>query len=95
MIKKIEIQIEQSYLDNLKSKLMLTRWPDELEGSGWTYGASLGYMKELHGYWTNYFNWRNTESEINRYGNFIANIDGIKFISCILKEKEKNHFHLS
>lgn len=94
MIKKIEIQIEQSYLDNLKSKLMLTRWPDELEGSGWTYGASLGYMKELHAYWTNYFNWRNTESEINRYGNFIANIDGYKIHFLHIKGKGEKSFPL-
>ena len=47
MIKKIEIQVAQSYLDDLKAKLKLTRWPDEIEGSGWTYGASLSYMMEL------------------------------------------------
>jgi pimeloyl-ACP methyl ester carboxylesterase len=94
MIKKIEIQIAQSYLDDLKSKLMLTRWPDELEGSGWTYGASLGYMKELHAYWTNYFSWRNTESEINRYGNFIANIDGYKIHFLHIKGKGEKSFPL-
>jgi pimeloyl-ACP methyl ester carboxylesterase len=76
MIKKIEIQIAQSHLDNLKSKIKLTRWPDEITGSGWTYGASLSYMKELTDYWSNYFDWRKTEGEINKFGNFIAKIDG-------------------
>jgi hypothetical protein len=32
MIKKIEIQIAQSHLDDLKAKLRLNRWPDEIEG---------------------------------------------------------------
>ena len=72
MIKKIEIQVGQSFLDDLKQRLKLTRWPDEIENSSWTYGASLAYMKELADYWTNYFDWRKTESEINRYDNFIA-----------------------
>jgi pimeloyl-ACP methyl ester carboxylesterase len=78
MIKKIEIQIAQSHLENLKQKLRLTRWPDEIEGSGWNYGASLSYMKELADYWTNIYDWRKTEYEINRYGNYIATIDGFK-----------------
>jgi pimeloyl-ACP methyl ester carboxylesterase len=87
MIKKIEISIAQSFLDDLKVKLKLTRWPDEIEGSGWTFGASLSYMKELAAYWTDYFNWRNTESEINKYGNFIAEIDGYKIHFLHIKGK--------
>src|SRR5664279_3098722 len=65
MIKKIKIDIAQQFLDDLKAKLRLTRWPDEIEHSGWTYGASLSYMKELEDYWVNYFDWRKTEGEIN------------------------------
>jgi pimeloyl-ACP methyl ester carboxylesterase len=76
MIKKIKIEIAESFIEELKSKLKLTRWPDEIEGSGWTYGASLSYMKELSDYWTWYFDWRKTEREINSYGNYIAQIDG-------------------
>ena len=78
MIKKIEINLAQSFLDDLQTKLKLTRWPDEIENSGWTYGASLSYMKELADYWANNFNWRKIESEINKFGNFIAQIDGYK-----------------
>jgi len=78
MIKKIEIQVGQSFLDDLKLKLKMTRWPDEIEYSGWTYGASLAYMKDLADYWTNSFDWRKTETEINRYSNFIATIDGYR-----------------
>jgi pimeloyl-ACP methyl ester carboxylesterase len=78
MIKKIEIQIGQSFLDDLKVKLKMTRWPDEIEYSGWTYGSSLAYMKDLADYWANSFDWRKTETEINRYGNFIATIDGYR-----------------
>jgi pimeloyl-ACP methyl ester carboxylesterase len=94
MIKKIEIQIEQKYLDDLKSKLLLTRWPDEIEGSGWNYGASLSYMKELSDYWITYFNWRKTESEINSYGNYIAVIDGYKIHYLHIKGKGEKPFPL-
>ena len=87
MIKKIKIEIDQPFLDDLKAKLKLTRWPDEIENSGWTYGASLSYMKELTDYWVNYFDWRKTESEINKYGNFIAQIDGYNIHFLHIKGK--------
>jgi len=87
MIKKIKIEIAQPFLDDLKLRLKLTRWPDEIEGSGWTFGAGLTYMKELTDYWTNYFNWRKTEDDINRYNNFIAQIDGYKIHFLHIKGK--------
>jgi len=87
MIKKIEIQVGQSFLDDLKLKIKMTRWPDEIEYSGWTYGASLAYMKDLADYWANSFDWRKTESEINRYSNFIATIDGYRIHFLHIKGK--------
>ena len=76
MIKAFSVNIEQYKLDDLKYRLEKTRWPDEIENSGWDYGANLGYMKELHQYWLTQFDWRKTEKEINLYENFIADIDG-------------------
>lgn len=94
MIKKIKIEIAQSFLDDMKSKLRLTRWPDEIDNSGWTYGASLSYMKELADYWSTYFDWRRTESEINRYNNFIAEIDGYRIHFLHIKGKGEKSFPL-
>ncbi len=76
MIQEFKVRIEQKILDDLRARLESTRWPDEIEASGWTYGASLSYMKELTNYWLHDFNWRKTEDEINKYGNYIARIDG-------------------
>ena len=87
MVKKIKIELAQSHLDSLKSKLRLTRWPDEIDGSGWTYGASLSYMKELTDYWLSYFDWRETENKINRYENYVAQIDGYKIHFLHIKGK--------
>jgi pimeloyl-ACP methyl ester carboxylesterase len=87
MVKKIKIELAQSHLDNLKTKLRLTRWPDEIDGSGWTYGASLSYMKELTDYWLSYFDWRETENKINRYENYMAQIDGYKIHFLHIKGK--------
>jgi len=74
-------------LADLCERIERTRWPDEITGSGWEYGANLSYMKELADYWLNTFDWRKTENEINAYPNFIADIDGYKIHFLHVKGK--------
>jgi len=76
MIKPFSVDVSRQVLDDLKARLKLTRWPDEITGSGWTFGAGLFYMKELIAYWQDHFDWRKIENEINAYSNFIADING-------------------
>lgn len=76
MIKPFTVNIHQDKLDDLKFRLERTRWTDEIANSGWKYGANLDYMKSLHQYWLTQYDWRKTEKEINRYQNFVADIDG-------------------
>jgi len=50
-IRSFRIDIPQADLDDLADRLARTRWTDEIEGAGWDYGTSLGYLKELTDYW--------------------------------------------
>jgi len=77
-IKPFRVKIPQQILDDLHRRIELTRWPDEITGSEWNFGANLSYMKELADYWINKFDWRKTEDEINSFPNFIAEIDRYK-----------------
>ncbi len=77
-IRPFHIQVPDSVLVDLRERIERTRWPDEIEGSGWTFGASLSYMRELADYWVKEFDWRKTESIINQYPNFMAEIEGYK-----------------
>jgi pimeloyl-ACP methyl ester carboxylesterase len=86
--------IPQDVLDDLKFRLKHTRWPEEISGSGWSYGADLSYMKELSDYWQSNFNWRKTEDEINAYPNFIAGIDGQLIHFMHIKGKGKQSLPL-
>ncbi|HET8735162.1 MAG TPA: epoxide hydrolase [Pricia sp.] len=90
MIHPFTVHIEQEKLDDLKSRLERTRWPDEIPNSGWNYGANLDFMKDLHYYWLTQYNWRQTEKEINLYNNYIAEIDGNKIHFIHQKGKGKN-----
>ena len=89
MITEFKCHISQSAIDDLRSRLSQTRWTDEIKDSGWQYGASLSYIRELTDYWLNKFDWRKVEDEINQYPNYIAEIDGIKIHFLHIKGKGK------
>ena len=88
--KSFEIKVRQQVLDDLRERIEQTRWPDEIAGSGWEFGASLSYMKELADYWMNEFDWRKIENQLNSYPNFIAEIDGYKIHFLHIKGRGKN-----
>lgn len=75
-INKFQIAIADIVLDDLRRRLDATRWPDEVEGAGWDYGTSLGYMRTLARYWRHDYDWRRRESVLNRLPQFMATIDG-------------------
>lgn len=72
-----KIKVDQSVLDDLQERLADTRWTDEVEGSGWDYGISLEYMKELADHWQNRYDWRTHEAALNRFAQFKATVEGV------------------
>ncbi|MEO6685028.1 MAG: epoxide hydrolase family protein [Dyadobacter sp.] len=93
-IKPFSSHVPLVLLDDLKFRLINTRWPDEINGSEWSYGADLSYMKELTDYWIHKFDWRKIEKEINSYPNFIADIDGQQIHFLHIKGKGKQSIPL-
>lgn len=71
------VNIQQDILDDLQARLARTRWPDEVEGAEWNYGANLAYLKELLAYWQQGFQWSKQEERINTLHQFRTTIDGI------------------
>lgn len=71
------ISVPEATLTDLKERLARTRFPSEIEQSGWDYGTNLAYLKELVGYWRTKFNWRAQERRLNQLPQFITRIDGI------------------
>lgn len=71
------IAVPDTVLDDLRERLSRARYPDELEGAGWTYGANRAYVRELVDYWRDDFDWRAQERRLNRFEQFRTNIDGL------------------
>jgi epoxide hydrolase len=77
-MRPFKVDIKQSQLDDLKRRISATRWPDEMPGTGWTRGVPVPYLKELAEYWMTKYDWRYAEAELNKFPQFITEIDGAR-----------------
>lgn len=64
------IHVPDEVLDDLRRRLALTRWPDEISKNDWQYGTDLRYLKELIAYWRNGYDWRAQERLLNSFSQF-------------------------
>jgi pimeloyl-ACP methyl ester carboxylesterase len=81
-VEPFRIAVPDAVLADLHERLARTRFPDEIAASGWTYGSSLAYVKELVAYWRERYDWRRHEGALNAFPQFRARVGdlGIHFI---------------
>ena len=87
-VQPFRIDVPQAEIDDLRQRLAMTRWPDELPGVGWSYGAPLAYVKELAEHWATRYDWRNWEARLNELPQFTTSIDGQNIHFVHLRSKE-------
>lgn len=77
------IEIPQAEIDDLRSRLAHTRWPDPVPGrddpTDFSRGVPLGYLEELAEYWRDGFDWRVQEAQLNEYEQVTTVVDGQTF----------------
>src|SRR6202142_4337978 len=75
-IRPFKVHIPDPVLIDLRRRLAQTRWPDQIPGTTWEYGADIKKVRELAEYWQNGYDWRAQEAKINRFDQFTTEIDG-------------------
>jgi pimeloyl-ACP methyl ester carboxylesterase len=75
-VKPFKAHIPDSVLMDLRRRLAETKWPDQLPGTTWEYGADSSKVRELANYWQQDYDWRTQEARINRFNQFTTEIDG-------------------
>ena len=81
-VEPFRIAVSDAVLTDLRERLARTRFPDEIDDSGWTYGTPLAYAKEIVAYWRDRYDWRKHEAALNAFPQFRAKVGdlGIHFI---------------
>jgi len=75
-IERFQLRVDDSILDDLRSRLARTRFPDQIAGTGWEYGIPIDYLRELVAYWRDEYDWRAQEARLNELPHFRTSIDG-------------------
>ncbi|MDA7576850.1 epoxide hydrolase [Candidatus Pelagibacter sp.] len=85
MITDFNINFTEKEISLIYQKIKDYPWNSISDLEGWEHGTNKSYLKELCDYWINEFDWQKHEDELNKFQNFVSNVDGINI--HFIKEK--------
>lgn len=85
-----EIVWTEQQIDDLKHSLSRASSPSQDLGGGWDYGADPGEMDAIRGYWIERYDWRQALSALNRYPQFLAEVEGETIHVVHIRSKTAN-----
>jgi pimeloyl-ACP methyl ester carboxylesterase len=75
-VRPFAVDIPQTELDDLQSRLARTRFAAETAGDDWQQGAPVAYLRDMVDHWATSFDWRAQEARMNEFPHFLTEIDG-------------------
>lgn len=76
-ITPFQIAVPEEQLHDLRRRLAETRWPEPATVSDWSQGVPLHDLQALCAYWRAEHDWRATEVRLNRWPQYLTDIDGL------------------
>ncbi len=89
-IRPFRVNIPQTALDDLRKRLLATRWPTKELVKDRSQGVQLATLKELARYWSTEYDWRKAEARLNAYPQFVTKIDGVDIHFIHVKSRHPN-----
>lgn len=74
----------------MRERIAATRWADDWDNADWQYGVEAGWLRDMAAYWADGFDWRAQEAAINRWPQFVAEIDGYRIYFLHVRGKGPN-----
>ena len=76
-IRPFTIQVPEADLEDLRARIVATRWPEKETVPDQSQGPRLATMRALADYWASEYDWRRCEARLNSYPQFLTEIDGL------------------
>lgn len=77
-INPFALHVPDADLDDLRQRLLHTRWPDQETVHDTTQGPQLAKIRRLVDHWATAYDWRQTEALLNGWGQYTTTIDGLE-----------------
>jgi len=75
MIEPFRINISNQIIENIYDKIKKYPWNEMPNIDGWDHGTNFSYIKEISKYWVEDFNWKEQETNINKFSNFKTKVE--------------------
>jgi|SRR5690554_3093146 len=76
-MKEFSVQWDSAVIQRMKDQIADTQLTGAIEGSGWAMGCDPAFMAQLQDYWVNEFDWQACMDNLNRFPQFVVDIDGL------------------
>jgi pimeloyl-ACP methyl ester carboxylesterase len=89
-IRPLTGEIPQADLDDLRARIVNTRWPDKETVDDLSQGPRLATMQALARYWAEEYDWRKCEERLDALQHFITEIDGLDIHFIHVRSKHED-----
>ncbi|GAB3958554.1 epoxide hydrolase family protein [Micromonospora vulcania] len=89
-IRPFTVEIPQAELDDLRTRVAATRWPDKETVADQSQGVPLATIQALARYWEKEYDWRKVEARLNAVPQFMTEIDGLDIHFIHVRSKHED-----
>ena len=89
-VRPFTIQTSDADLEDLRSRVAATRWPDKEPVADQSEGMQLATMQKLADYWATEYDWRKVEARLKDLPQFMTEIDGLDIHFIHVRSRHEN-----
>src|SRR4051795_8768235 len=89
-VRPFHIDVPEEDLDDLRARILATRWPERETVENQSQGPRLATMQALARYWATEYDWRRCEARLNALPQFVTEIDGLDIHFIHVRSKHED-----
>jgi pimeloyl-ACP methyl ester carboxylesterase len=89
-LRPFTVNIADAELDDLRRRVLATRWPARETVTDQSQGVELAKLKNLVDYWGTRYDWRKVEAKLNALPQFMTQIDGLDIHFIHVRSRHSN-----
>ena len=89
-IRPFTFEFPDAELEDLRRRIVATRWPDKETVSDQSQGPQLATMQEVARYWSTEYDWRKIEGRLKALPHFVTEVDGLDIHFVHVRSKHED-----
>ena len=77
-----QVEIDPKDIDDLRERLLRTRWQEPATVEDWSQGVPLDYARDVVTYWVHGYDMNRVADRMNAHEQHLVELDGLPFTSC-------------